>query len=105
MLSFTDSTKAKLKWDEEEVCAVEKHLMSFIKEGRVPQKNDCVQCLEAESHALRARTWRGVKDYVRNRITTLQRQRGSFKKPSKSCKRPRQEEPEQRTGHFQQLFM
>ncbi|XP_072243463.1 uncharacterized protein [Leuresthes tenuis] len=96
-LRAQDSTKAKLKWDEEEVRAVEKHLMSFIKEGRVPQKNDCVQCLEAESHALRARTWRGVKDYVRNRITTLQRQRGSFKKPSKSCKRPRQEEPQQRT--------
>ncbi|KAM4575948.1 uncharacterized protein PAE49_006258 isoform 2-T3 [Odontesthes bonariensis] len=96
-LRAQDSPKAKLKWDEEEVGAVEKHLMSFIKEGRVPQKNDCVQCLEAESHALRARTWKGVKDYVRNRITTLQRQRGSFRKPSKSRKRPRQEEPQQKT--------
>ncbi|KAM9743331.1 uncharacterized protein ACNS7B_010867 isoform 2-T2 [Menidia menidia] len=87
--------RAKLKWEEEEVRAVERHLMRLIREGRVPQKSDCVRCLEAEPRALRTRSWRGIKDYVRNRITTLQRQEGSLRKPSNCSKR--QEEPRQRT--------
>lgn len=46
--------------------------MRFIKEQTVPQKIDCVQCLDAEPGALRSRSWKGVKDYIRNRITALQ---------------------------------
>lgn len=73
----TASHKAsKSKWAEAEVQAVEKHLMDFIRRHRVPQKYDCIQCLDAEPRALRARSWKGVKDYVRNRITTLRRQSG-----------------------------
>ncbi|XP_041855127.1 uncharacterized protein LOC121648801 isoform X2 [Melanotaenia boesemani] len=87
--------KSKLKWDEAEVSAVEKHMMRFIKEHKVPQKNDCVQCLEAEPHALKARSWKGVKDYVRNRITTLQRQKDSSRDLSRSKKGPRQKEQQQ----------
>lgn len=45
--------------------------MRFIKRQKVPQKKDCMACLEAEPQALRTRSWRGVKDYVRNRITSL----------------------------------
>ncbi|KAF6727488.1 hypothetical protein FQA47_005540 [Oryzias melastigma] len=70
----------KVKWAESEVHAVERHMMRFITQHKVPQKNDCVLCLEAEPQALRARSWRGVKDYVRNRITTLQRQSGSARR-------------------------
>lgn len=64
----------KHKWEEEEVLAVERHLMPLIQGHKVPQKNDCIQCLEAEPEALKTRSWRGVKDYVRNRITALKRQ-------------------------------
>lgn len=46
--------------------------MRFIKEQIIPQKIDCVQCLDAEPGALRSRSWKGVKDYIRNRITALQ---------------------------------
>ncbi|XP_040928109.1 uncharacterized protein LOC114861677 isoform X2 [Betta splendens] len=71
----TGSTnKDKHKWGEEEVQAVERHMMHFIHEHKVPQKDDCLKCLSAEPEALRARTWKGVKDYVRNRITSLKRQ-------------------------------
>ncbi|XP_013856680.1 uncharacterized protein LOC106512654, partial [Austrofundulus limnaeus] len=90
--------KPKSKWSEAEVHAVEKHLMRLIKKHKLPQKDDCVRCLEAEPHALRNRTWKGVKDYVRNRITTLQRQSGSGKDPSKPSVRRRQEEPQQSSG-------
>ncbi|CAJ1069453.1 uncharacterized protein LOC117818719 isoform X2 [Xyrichtys novacula] len=60
-------------WEEAEVQAVERHLMRFIKKHKVPQKDDCVECLEAEPEALSTRSWKGVKDYVRNRITALKR--------------------------------
>ncbi|KAF3695428.1 hypothetical protein EXN66_Car011104 [Channa argus] len=80
--------KDKQKWGEAEVCAVEKHLMRFIEGHKVPQKNNCIQCLEAEPEALKRRTWKGVKDYVRNRITTLKRQSGSSKASSKNSSRP-----------------
>lgn len=71
------------KWDETEVQAIERHMMDFIKKHKVPQKNDCIKCLEAENEALRDRSWKGVKNYVRNRITTLQ----NAKKASKTVKR------------------
>lgn len=64
----------KQKWDEAEVRAVERHMMRFIQGYKVPQKLDCIQCLEAEPEALRTRAWKGVKDYVRNRITALKRE-------------------------------
>ncbi|XP_028271021.1 uncharacterized protein LOC114441993 isoform X2 [Parambassis ranga] len=92
--------KPKHKWEEEEVCAVERHMMRFIQGHKVPQKNDCVQCLEAEPKALQNRSWKGVKDYVRNRITTLKRQSGCLSRNQNGSMR---EEPRQSTGHFQQL--
>ncbi|XP_068455045.1 uncharacterized protein [Clinocottus analis] len=66
--------KIKRKWTEAEILAVERHMKHLIKEQRLPQKNDCIQCLEAEPKALRYRSWKGVKDYVRNRITAMKRQ-------------------------------
>uniref|UniRef100_UPI0037E722ED uncharacterized protein isoform X2 n=1 Tax=Semicossyphus pulcher TaxID=241346 RepID=UPI0037E722ED len=60
-------------WDDAEVRAVERHMMRFIRGHKVPQKDDCVDCLEAEPEALSTRSWKGVKDYVRNRITALKR--------------------------------
>ncbi|XP_056331763.1 uncharacterized protein LOC130243570 [Danio aesculapii] len=64
----------KRKWSEEEVNAVEKHMLHFIHSCRVPGKADCVSCLLAEPHALRNRDWSAVKFYVNNRIAALKRQ-------------------------------
>ncbi|XP_068577144.1 uncharacterized protein [Cebidichthys violaceus] len=71
--------KGKHKWEEAEVLAVERHMMHLIKRHKIPQKDECIQCLEAEPKALRIRSWKGVKDYVRNRITALKRQGGTPK--------------------------
>ncbi|XP_072289236.1 uncharacterized protein [Eucyclogobius newberryi] len=65
---------SKQKWDETEIRAVERHMTRFIHGHKVPQKMDCLQCLEAEPEALRVRSWKGVKDFVRNRITALKRE-------------------------------
>ncbi|XP_049619021.1 uncharacterized protein [Syngnathus scovelli] len=69
----------KQKWSDCEVAAVEKHMMSLIRNHKVPQKLDCLRCLDAEPQALSRRSWKGVKDYVRNRITALKRQDKSSK--------------------------
>ncbi|XP_033475894.1 uncharacterized protein LOC117252805 isoform X2 [Epinephelus lanceolatus] len=95
--------QGKHKWEEAEVCAVERHLMRLIQEHKLPQKNDCVQCLEAEPEALKTRTWKGVKDYVRNRITALKRQSRTSQATSSNRNWSGQVEPQQSTGHFQQL--
>ncbi|XP_069034183.1 uncharacterized protein [Embiotoca jacksoni] len=92
--------KAKHKWEEAEVHAVERHLMCFIQGHKVPQKSDCIQCLAAEPKALRTRSWKGVKDYVRNRITALKRQSGCSQGLSKNGIGA---EPRQSDGCFQQL--
>ncbi|XP_054895814.1 uncharacterized protein LOC129366153 isoform X2 [Poeciliopsis prolifica] len=94
--------KSKHMWNEAEVQAVEKHLMNFITKQKIPQKDDCVRCLDAEPHALKNRCWKGVKDYVRNRITSLQRQSGSLGTASKT-KRSRQGQPHKSSGQDQQL--
>ncbi|XP_073726921.1 uncharacterized protein [Misgurnus anguillicaudatus] len=70
------SIPPKRKWEEVEVKAVEKHMMKFIKTCKVPGKQDCERCIQAEPEALKERTWTGVKNYVRNRITTLKKQGG-----------------------------
>ncbi|XP_058639539.1 uncharacterized protein LOC131544877 isoform X2 [Onychostoma macrolepis] len=64
----------KRKWSEEEVGAVEKHMMHFIRSCRVPGKMDCVSCLLAEPQALKNREWSAIKFYINNRITALKRQ-------------------------------
>lgn len=93
--------KTKHTWEEAEVHAVERHMMSFIQGHKVPQKDDCIKCLDAEPRVLRNRTWKGVKDYVRNRITTLQRQSGFSLDSPKSRKRPRKSaEPQQSTAYY-----
>lgn len=76
----------KQKWDEVEVRAVERHMMRFIQGHRVPQKMDCMRCLDSEPDALRTRSWKGIKDYVRNRITALKREeeRGTTKTVSET---------------------
>lgn len=66
--------------------------MRFIKEQTIPQKMDCVQCLHAEPGALRNRSWKGVKDYIRNRITALQsgrKRRGPAASASSKAKKQR----------------
>lgn len=73
------------KWDDTEVQAIERHMMDFIKQQKVPQKSDCIKCLEAENEALRDRSWKGVKNYVRNRITTLQNAKKASKTVKKRC--------------------
>ncbi|XP_029296356.1 uncharacterized protein LOC115013928 [Cottoperca gobio] len=95
------SNQGKHKWEEAEVLAVERHMMCLIQGHKVPQKNDCIQCLEAEPEALRTRSWKGVKDYVRNRITALKRQSGTS--ASTNSNMSGQIEPQQSNGHFHQL--
>ncbi|XP_070398135.1 uncharacterized protein [Nothobranchius furzeri] len=63
----------KQKWEDSEVRAVERHMMRFIHTCKVPQKMDCIRCINAEPYALKNRNWTGVKNYVRNRITALKR--------------------------------
>ncbi|CAB1343933.1 unnamed protein product, partial [Coregonus sp. 'balchen'] len=46
----------KIKWTVDEVAAVEKHMMQFIKSGRVPGKRDCLKCLQSEPVALKSRS-------------------------------------------------
>lgn len=89
--------QGKHKWEEEEVLAVERHMMRLIQGHKLPQKNDCIQCLEAEPEALKTRSWKGVKDYVRNRITALKRQ--SF--PNYTTVTGLGKWKHSRVGHFQ----
>ncbi|XP_071314144.1 uncharacterized protein [Trachinotus anak] len=72
-LSQDNRGNFKRKWEDSEVCAVERHMMRFIHTCKVPQKIDCIRCINAEPHALKDRNWTGVKNYVRNRITALKR--------------------------------
>ncbi|KAE8297282.1 Talin-2 [Larimichthys crocea] len=56
--------KAKQKWSTEEVKAVEKTLMVFIRIGKTPGKQDCERCIAASPEALAHRDWRGLERVV-----------------------------------------
>lgn len=64
----------KHKWSEVEVQAVEKHMDKFISSGKTPGKKACTACIMAEQDALKARNWKNIKFYIKNRITSLRRQ-------------------------------
>ncbi|XP_071357180.1 uncharacterized protein [Trachinotus anak] len=72
-LSQDNRGNFKHKWEDSEVCAVERYMMRLIHTCKVPQKIDCIRCINAEPCALKDRNWTGVKIYVRNRITALKR--------------------------------
>ncbi|XP_058229971.1 uncharacterized protein LOC131342774 isoform X5 [Hemibagrus wyckioides] len=62
----------KRPWSEVETRAVDKHLGRFMAERRVPRKADCMICVKAEK-SLAQRSWKDVKNFVYNRIVTLNR--------------------------------
>ncbi|XP_028809080.1 uncharacterized protein LOC114763505 [Denticeps clupeoides] len=67
------TTQKKRKWEEGEVSAVERHLMTFIQTFTVPGKQDCLKCVQSEP-ALKCRDWTAVKFYVKNRISAMKKQ-------------------------------
>ncbi|KAL2085049.1 hypothetical protein ACEWY4_020567 [Coilia grayii] len=60
-------------WQPEEIHAVEKHMMNFIRTFRVPGKHDCDSCLKSEPLHLKERDWKAIKFYVKNRIDALKK--------------------------------
>ena len=70
--SFLARQQKKRPWTAEEKAAVERHLRKNILNCKVPDKLSCDKCLAAES-ALKARDWRAIKFYVKNRIFALKK--------------------------------
>ncbi|XP_033644859.1 uncharacterized protein LOC117304480 isoform X1 [Asterias rubens] len=56
----------KKPWSYKEKAAVADHLGFFIRARTVPTKAPIVALLKREPEAFAARTWRNVKDFVRN---------------------------------------
>ena len=46
--------------------AVSKELASFLHQQKVPGKRDCDRCLMKCGTALEGRSWKDIKNYVRN---------------------------------------
>ncbi|XP_026001400.1 uncharacterized protein LOC113008292 isoform X2 [Astatotilapia calliptera] len=65
--------KARCKWTDDEVKAVERHLLHFITSCKVPGKKECDSCIQAEPAALKDRDWVAIKYYIHNRIVALKR--------------------------------
>nr|XP_022307366.1 uncharacterized protein LOC111113406 [Crassostrea virginica] len=59
-------------WTEPEKETVAKHFQKYILLKKLPGKREIQKCLDAEL-VLRKRTWRNVKDYIRNTITATER--------------------------------
>lgn len=63
----------KCPWTQPEVCAVEKHMQSFINDLVTPGKLDCLQVKRRCGAVLRGRSWKQIKFYVYNRILKRRR--------------------------------
>ena len=66
-------SRQRTPWSAQEIAAVEKTLLRFIKTGRTPGKAACVTCLNAAPEALKSRNWMAVKFYVKNRCVAEQK--------------------------------
>ncbi|KAG9268080.1 hypothetical protein AMEX_G18978 [Astyanax mexicanus] len=69
--------KPRRSWTNREKEAVWRHLAKHRTLKKVPGKEDCLQCIQAE-YALKNRTWEDVKHFVYNTITTEKRKAGSL---------------------------
>ena len=59
--------KQHKKWTTEEETAIHRALEKNYAERKVPLKDECIQAIQKEP-ALRNRSWRIIKDHVRNWI-------------------------------------
>lgn len=68
------SKKRMLKrpWSKEERDAVEKHLLTYILRGKIPGADEIRKCLR-EENVLNGRNWKNVKDFCRNKIISINR--------------------------------
>lgn len=60
--------KKHLKWQEEEVEAMERHLRS----SESPGKLACSQCKEKVMCVLRDRTWENIRSNIQNKIQSFE---------------------------------
>lgn len=67
------STK-RLTWSLQEIEAVERHLVKYILTETIPGADAIRKCMDEET-ILKNRTWKNVKDFVRNRIVSIQRKK------------------------------
>ena len=64
----------KRSWSDEERAAVDRHLGTHIEKNRLPGKMEIERCIRSES-ALKERTWKNVKDFCRNLMTSKNRKK------------------------------
>jgi hypothetical protein len=59
-------------WQQHEQEAVKKYMLQFIVRGQLPKKDDIEPWLATEP-ALASRSWKNIKDFVRNSIISNSR--------------------------------
>lgn len=69
-VSMQNPKVAKTPWSREESSAALDFFSTFIKKGKVPGKSDVEACIKAHQ-VLKNRSWKVVKDFVRNQIVKL----------------------------------
>lgn len=68
-LFFFSGKQVKRLWTEGEKAAVLQYFGCHIAQGKLPGKKEVDECKKS-NFVLDRRTWKNVKDYVRNRIAT-----------------------------------
>ena len=61
-----------MKWSMEETDVVKKKFEKFLHLKRLPGKSECENLIK-QNEVLKNRTWRNIKDFVRNQTVALER--------------------------------
>lgn len=72
IISYREKNGRRHTWTKEEKRCVETAFRKHLAVKRLPGKRECEQLLETND-VLRKRTWRMVKDFVRNKIVSMDR--------------------------------
>lgn len=64
----------RVPWTEKEKETVIKQFQKYLLLKKLPGKRDIQNCIDTEI-VLSRRTWRNVKDFIRNTITTTERKK------------------------------
>jgi hypothetical protein len=62
-----------VKWKRAEKKAIVDNMGHLLRDGRVPGKKECEECIEKAEGVLDTREWQKIKYWVKNQITKRQR--------------------------------
>ena len=67
----TSKNRKSTPWSQDDKKAALSYFANNIKKSKLPGKQECMNCMQKFPNRFSGRTWKNLKDFVRNTITSF----------------------------------